>query len=274
MGYRQQNNRKRYNNRSRYASSGYEKAREHIMQAEKLTKELGGTDQDVKKYFFSLDNQKMNEILELYEENHGSTARNYAEQTIPKWRSGKVRMSGMVAERLFSLLPPIMPIEQKYKLAENLWRYVAPSSTRYIYFGQDVNVNELALLVEEHFKNKATAYHIPESIQNRFNWLAAGDVNLKQELLNYFMDKERELVAQEIREKIAILINTFNNKGAGNSFNANINLSVGKHTLHIIFNERVQGVSDSVPPPKTSPFNNWFVYIGIAVFILWFLSVR
>ncbi|MCC5902737.1 MAG: hypothetical protein JJT87_12535 [Halomonas sp.] len=276
MGYRQPNYRKKRNNRrrSQYPSSGYERAQEHILQAEQLTKELGGTDQDVKIYLFSLDNQQMQEILDIYENKYGSTARKYAEQTIPKWRSGKVQMSGMVAERLYNLLPPIMPIEQKYKLAESLWRYVAPSSTRYVYFGQDVDIKELSALVGEHFINKATTHHIPENIQLRFNWLASGDVNLKQELLNYFMDKERELVAQEIHEKLEILINTFKSKGSNDFFKANINLSVGKHTIHIVFNERVQGMSDSIPPQKSSPSESWIIYLAIAAFLLflWVLN--
>ena len=44
---------------------------------------------------------------------------------IPKWRTGRVQMSGMVAERLFNLLPPRMPLGVKYKLVEGLCTMLA-----------------------------------------------------------------------------------------------------------------------------------------------------
>ena len=51
-------------------------------------------------------------------------AREYAANTIPKWRTGRVQMGGMIAERLFNLLPPRMPLAVKYKLVEGLWHHV------------------------------------------------------------------------------------------------------------------------------------------------------
>jgi hypothetical protein len=61
----------------------------------------------------------------------------YAEQTMRKWRAGTVQMSGTVAERLFSLLPPRMPLTEKYKLVETLWTHVGPRSKKIVSLGLD-----------------------------------------------------------------------------------------------------------------------------------------
>src|SRR5687767_12306685 len=99
---------------SRYVDPGIERARQHIAEAQALSAELGGTDEDVKQYFFTLSPEKLSLVLDAYQRKHGLERRVYAEQTLPRWRSGRVHMSGMVASRLYSLLPPLMPLEAKF----------------------------------------------------------------------------------------------------------------------------------------------------------------
>jgi len=54
---------------------GREIARQHIIEAEQLSRELGGTDVDVKAYFFSLPSRDLQIVLDLYESQYGSQAR-------------------------------------------------------------------------------------------------------------------------------------------------------------------------------------------------------
>ena len=110
---------------------------------ERITAQLGGMDQAVKAYFFSLSPVELTAILDDYQRAYGSKASEYATDTIPKWRTGRVQMSGMVAERLFNLLPPRMPLGVKYKLVEGLWHHVGPSSKHRIRVGADANVAEV-----------------------------------------------------------------------------------------------------------------------------------
>src|SRR5215472_11802504 len=90
-----------------------ERALEHIAAAKRLTAELGGMDEAVKAYFFSLPPVELTAILDDYQRTYGSNAHQYAANTIAKWRTGRRKMSGEVAERLFSLLPPRMPLGVK-----------------------------------------------------------------------------------------------------------------------------------------------------------------
>ena len=81
---------------------------------------LGGADQTVKKYFFGLSTTELNNVLTQYGRRYGDSAESYARQTLSRWKSGRVQMSGMVAERLYSFLPQRMPLTTKYDIAEEL----------------------------------------------------------------------------------------------------------------------------------------------------------
>jgi len=109
----------RYRHRSYDRGSEY--ALQHIREARNLSHELGGTDEDVKRYFFGLSSAELRPILDEYERENGKAAREYAETTIPQWRSGSRQMSGQNAARLFKLLPRFMHLNSKYDIVESLW---------------------------------------------------------------------------------------------------------------------------------------------------------
>ena len=82
--------------RSRNRSYGRARALAHIAAAKRLTAELGGMDQAVKAYFFSLPPVELSAVLDDYQRTYGSKAHEYAIETISKWRTGRVQMSGIV----------------------------------------------------------------------------------------------------------------------------------------------------------------------------------
>lgn len=257
--------------RSSYSSRsvGLERASEHIREAEALSRELGGTDKDVKEYFFSLPKSKLQTILDKYEREHGKQARDYAEKTLYKWKGGKVQMSGMVAERLFSLLPPTMPIESKFKLTESLWKHVGPSSNKTYYIGLDVNIEEISQRVKDHLAQVVTHYEIPDSMESRFNWLAQGDVEIKQKLLNYFRQQEKVLLSTALSTQLPILLSHLqSDKGNLTTHTAQI-LKVGKHEVRVEINERVNGISETAPArPQESAGSSWVWWIIGAIILL------
>ena len=121
---------RRYHYRGRHRG-GRDRALQHIAEAREFSREVGGADEDVKKYFFSLPSNQLRPILDEYEKKYGRKAREYAEEVgLSGWRSGRVTMSGMVKKRLFNLLPPRMPLLAKYSLVENLWNHYGPRSKK------------------------------------------------------------------------------------------------------------------------------------------------
>ncbi len=255
---------------SRHASSwrapGHEKAIQHIREAEAFSRELGGTDRDVKDYFFSLSEKKQKSVLEAYEKAYGRRAREYAEKTLPVWRSGKVHMSGMNAARLFHLLPPIMPLEAKYRLVESLWEHVGPSSHKTYYVGLDAVPGEVVEVVKNHLEDVVAQYTIPESMESRFDWLSEGDVGVKQQLLNHFQQRQKGLLSMELAQKLPILLDHLNSSGGALTTHAAQILQIGKHRVTVKMDDRISGISESAPVNVTENDGNqwlWWVAGGL-----------
>ncbi len=268
MGRYRGNRRNSYGGRS----VGLERALEHIREAEVLSRELGGTDKDVKEYFFSLPKSQLQTILDKYEREYGKQARDYAQNTLYKWKTGKVHMSGMVAERLFSLLPPTMPIESKFKLTESLWKHVGPSSSKSFYVGLDVNIEEISQRVKEHLAQVVTHYKIPDSMESRFDWLSHGDVETKQKLLNYFRQQEKALLSTALSTQLPVLLNHLQSDKGNLTTHAAQILKVGKHEVRVEINERVNGVSEIAPArPKKLSDNSWVWWVvGVIILLIIF----
>ena len=225
-------------------SAGMERALQHIEDAKRLSHELGGTDQDVKTYFFSLSKSQLDPILREYGRIHGSSSKSYAEDALPKWKSGKVQMSGLVAERLFKLLPPKMPIKKKYELVENLWRNLGPKSQKTFTVGYDISIDQIIAEVSNHTDKVIEDFAIPENLENRFKWLSAGDVNIRQQLLNHLQKIERQSVLNGAREQVPTIIDHLNSPGGQATKSATQELKVGNHSVRLEFEKSHSGISE------------------------------
>lgn len=256
---------------------GRERALEHIREAKRLNEELGGTDEDVKKYFFSLSPKQLQPILDKYETRYGTVAREYAKETFSKWKEKRVFMSGMVAGRLFSLLPPQMSPQAKYQLTESLWKHVGPSSSKIYYMGLDTDIEEVRSTVKAHLEEVVIHYTIPDSMEKRFEWLSEGDVRIKQELLNHLRQQEEALLLEAVQLNLPILLNHLrSDEGRLTNHVAQV-VNVGKHKVKVIVDDRVTGITDVSPKIKYFSGSNttwiWWV-IGIAIFLFILIQSR
>ena len=250
--------------------SGYERAMEHIRAAQQLSQELGGTDQDVKQYFFSLNYHQLSLVLDEYESKYGQPAREYASATFNRWKSGSVQMSGMVAERLFNLLPPRMALETKYHLIENLWNHVGPSSKKTYYIGIDANLEEVKHIVRTHLEKVVTSYTIPEPMERRFKWLAGGDSALKQNLLNHLRQQNKILLTSALTTNLPVLIDHLSADKANLTKRAAQVLAVGKHQVEVVVHKKVSGITEKAPGLPMDL--NWIWWVAGLAFLLWLFN--
>lgn len=253
-------------------NEGYERARQHILEAEELSQEVGGTDQDVKDYFFSLSPHELRSILQEYGRLHGWAAQQYAEETMPMWRSGQRRMSGLVASRLFRLLPRYMPAERKYALVKSLWEHCSPATSRSAYVGPDLPAQQIAEFARRHFQEVIQAHTISELITRRFDWLAAGDVKLRQELYNYFLQLDMELLTSALPQRLQIIIDQLND-APNRTARITQRIEIGRHTLDLYFAPTYSGISDHAPVPEPTFLqkNGCILFIVIVVLLVVFL---
>ena len=265
-----------YYRRSRSSS----RARQHIREAEALTRLLGGTDVTVKEYLFNLPQVELNRILKIYGRLHSSKAEDYARETLPKWTSGRVTMSGMVAERLYKLLPPTMPLEKKFQIAEELWRHVGPSSHKVLRFGETASYPILVSTIEKYITEVVQNYRIPENLQTRFDWLAGDDVGVKQQLLNHLQGLDKTLVIEAASVQAKSMLQHLSAENSGYTQLYSHTVSVGKHQLQLVADHNVEGCKLEDYVPSTSyqtGGNSGFVWkavlvVGIIALVIWFLN--
>jgi hypothetical protein len=232
--------------RGRYRSRDeidQERARQHIEDYHRLVRELGGAVEDVKQYLFSLSPPQLQRIFQDYETKHGPNKRSYAESTLEKWRTGRRRMSGTVAERLFALLPPRMPLATKYQLIENLWNHVGPKSKKTLRVGLDANIEQVLEAITSHINDVVVHFKIPDSLERRFNWLAAGDSHVKQDLLNHLRTMEKALVVDGARVRLPVMLDHLRSEAGRNTQRVADILKIGNHELELLIDKNASGVA-------------------------------
>lgn len=241
--YRTRSN-KRYGYRQR--SIGHERALQHIREAEELSEELGGIDEDVKKYFFSLSGKELKAVLYQYDNRYGRIPREYAEKTIPLWRSGRRKMSGLVADRLFKLLPPRMPLDTKYNLVKTLWEKYSPRSNKRLRIGPGTDANEIIEAVKSQLLEMVVNYKIPDQLEHRFRWLSSGDVNVYQKLLNHFQNIEKSLIIEGTQAKLPIILKHLREHEQITQ-KISHHIEIGKHKLEMRFDNKAAGITFEDP---------------------------
>lgn len=247
-------------------NAGLEAALEHIEEARQLSVTLGGTDKDVKDYFFHLSPDELSSVLNAYERAFGREKRKYAEETMPSWKRGTRKMSGLVAGRLFSLLPPLMPLDRKFLLVRSLWENKCPHSRQSFYIGPDASDHDVCEKVRSHLLEVVQDYTIPDEIVNRFRWLALNDVNLQQELYNYFLELNREVVADASEQRVPVLLKQLR-RGDGVSQRLTQSIKVGNHHLELIFDSKAVGVSVMAPRQPVASSQGCLVILVAVVFL-------
>jgi hypothetical protein len=193
-------------------------------------------------------------------------------------------MSGLVAGRLYALLPPRMPLEAKYKLTEALWQHVGPSSKKTLRVGIDTTVDAIVETAAKHIDDVVTSYKIPSDLERRFEWLSAGDVDIKQKLLNHLRSMEKELLVSALGQQLPVLLDHLKSSSGQLTHRLAQVAKVGKHELEILLDRNATGVRleetmtrfTSQPARQTSqPAKRnrvaVFVVIGIVV-LIWVIS--
>jgi len=255
---------------------GLEKALKHIEEAEELSRELGGVDKDVKKYFFSLPPDSLSTILTEYGRKYGEDAEQYAREAFFKWKAESRRMSGMVACRLFNMLPTYMPLTDKYKLIKNLWEQYCPRSQITFTIINDTDIKDLISKIRKHLSSTVVSYEIPASLQKRFTWLSAGDANVKQQLLNYFLQQERDITMNMLEISVPTIMNTFNEYKSVVNMSIDREIYIGHHTIKLSFtNVNKQAAKIKISPASVKPTNYntkipwwiWMCFISIMTFL-------
>jgi hypothetical protein len=268
--------RRYHRNRSHCLTAGQQAARRHIEEARQFEREMGGTVSDVKKYFFSLDSAAIDAVFSAYGREYGALPEDYARQKFPRWKSGSTKMSGLVAKRLFAFLPPRMPLATKLELAGNVWRHFGTSSSRHYTVGPNADPHLVIDRIRETLTAVIRDYNIPENVKNRFDWLAGGDVSVKEHLLNYFRQMDKNIAANSLNEQLPVLQAQMRDH-SGHTGSIHTKIQIHKHSAEIWIDPTLDAqFREGQPERKRSASGAsgviWFLIVVAVIVAIIYLS--
>ena len=222
-----------------------------------FSRDVANMDAVVKAAFFSLQASDRAKLFRRYEQEYGKGACSYAKQTISKWEHGQVGMSEDISKRLFKPLPPLMSVDEKYKIVEAIWKNhsTLARSIKYVRIGPDANPESVLHAIGVYFDGLNIRHAIPERLAAEFNWLAAEDVAVRQQLLNHFMVEQRRTAMTNAALNLDMLLRAFQSdtESAITAFSHTI--IAGEHQVEIISERARSGFvfSDMQQDPPKPP---------------------
>ena len=256
---------------------------QHIEEAKQLSEELGGTDKDVKGYFFSLSKAKLEKLFNDYGNKYGEDKKSYAIETYKDWKNGKRQMSGLVASRLYSMLPPTMPLETKYSMVKTLWDKYGPKTDKVLVVGKDTTAEQIHLQVSEYLIKTVEDWEVNSNLKKRFKWLSGGDIQIQEKLLNHFKEFEKTQIIEGLKNKVPVLLK-FNHENKNITGSLKEKIKIGNHKLEINFDLEAEGIELFDPEDiveevyedynyrnKNNDYTGWIVFI-IFIMIIIFLA--
>lgn len=232
----------------------WEHARDHVAAAGAFSSQVDGTDRIVKQVFFRLSGPALVAFFNVYRRRYGRDAAAYAEETRERWRRGEVRMSGLVSERLYAIIPPFMSSSEKREVVETLWRRYAARSRRYLYFGPKASTDEVMERVRLHFDALLSVGNLPLALTSRFEWLTDNDAVETRRLVGEFVRERQTEAFTAARVTISVLLAAMQDGGKSTT-SLPLDVVVGNHTLSLKPDRRRDGVivSDSPTAYVRSP---------------------
>lgn len=158
--------------------------------------------EDVKKYFFSLDEYELDELFADYGDSYGSAAEAYARETYDSWKNEYVRMSDQTLMRLVETLPWFITEQQRFNLMEKLVNhYVSNIRQEYRYlYATWSNYHSVLYELKTTISREAGSYtpkvEFDSEMLNLASWLTKNDmIAAKKVIDNFYFEKNRLMVA-------------------------------------------------------------------------------
>ena len=187
-------------------------------------------------------------------------------------------MSGMVARRLFALMPPLMPVSQKYQIVESIWKQYGPTSRKYVYVGPDSVANDVLAAIEAYFSSLTVLYVIPARLEREFDWLSDNDVQVKQHLLNHFMDEQRRSAIASATLNLTMILDGMKSDTEHQISKLSHTVFVGNHQLEMRADPLRSGfvlsdsASDAILPKSQASVPGCIITVGVLAGGIWLLG--
>src|SRR5258708_17644236 len=116
--------------------------------------------------------------------------------------------------------------------------------------GLHATMDDILSQIRQHIEGVVVHYRIPENLEKRFDWLAAGDSHVKQDLLSYLRHTEKSLVVEGARLQLPIMLEHLRSEQGQSTHRLAQVLKVGKHELEVSLEKSFSGVALVDPPSR------------------------
>lgn len=172
---------------------------------------FGEVVQDIKKAFFQLEPDAIEELFSDYGNLYGPSAETYARKTFPAWQRGSTGLSGQTMERLIELVPPYLTPEQRMGVLAKLVhrhkppipQYTVRIDTKDSATGIAELENRLATLrVEDNLAN------LPQRVMDAAKWLYDDDITAARAVMAEFDKRKNDLMRDSAVREVQLLTRT------------------------------------------------------------------
>ena len=215
-------------------AAGKHAAFRHVDAYRALERRLGCIVGDVRELLFGLPPTRLRALLDAYEVRHGTSARAYAERTMPRWRSGATKLSGQTAERMIDLLPRQLTTAQRYRLVERLCAHHLSAASYRVSVRADApaaGMRELDEALRALTEVPALKY-LPEAVLATVRWLNDDDAQATRALLSE-LDRRRNVIVGEAARREYARIKGIVARTDGASAKQRIDLATGRIDVHV-----------------------------------------
>ncbi len=155
---------------------------------------------EIMKVLLGLNDEKLDELLELYEQEFGKGATRYARKTYRKWESGKVKPITQTFERFLIHLPKVMDFDLKCEVLRHLMEeYCAKDNYDLEIFTDDWE-KTLEPLVQKLIDKPYNA-NLPKQVEDKLSWLADDDMQIAEDILKKSQVEEGKIAVSMLREE-------------------------------------------------------------------------
>lgn len=220
MGYRNRNRRYRG-----WYSRDYKPSKYSV-----LAGLFGSAVSEIRKAFFDLDKDALDELLDDYGAIHGDSAEGYARKTFSNWKSGKTNLSGQTMERLIELVPPYLPPDQRFNILTKVLLKHKPSKP---FRNIRINVKEPSAgfteldSVLQSMQHEDVLAHLPKNVMEAASWLYDDDITAARSMLAKAEHMENDIIRSNARQEIALLKRTIQS-GQVKSASYTVEMPAGK----------------------------------------------
>ena len=157
----------------------------------------------VKSWVYGLKDgsREYGDVLAEYGKRWGEKGREYVEDALPRWRSGRTKIGGRTLARFVTLIPEHAPYGVKLEITGEIWRWTA---------GREAEEREVEVKdtlegldkVSRAWEDKERDGTIPERVKEEVKWLAGEDVKLYERLLQGAMQGRAETVRKRATDEL------------------------------------------------------------------------